>query len=210
MATITEWDDDLVWDDSAVWFEWLIVDPLLPATCTAAEYAMEQSTARLAAMGAPIRPLWNPDTCPAALLPWLAWALGVDEWDANWTEEAKRATIRASVEVHRHKGTVASIRKALTNAGYGDAQIIEREPTLFYGGTALHDGSEIYGSTDHWAEYTVILSRPITIAQADKVRGILAAIAPLRCHLKALDYQVAAHLYNAEIRYDGSYTHGVA
>lgn len=27
-----------------------------------------------------IRELWNPDTCPANLLPWLAWSFSVDRW----------------------------------------------------------------------------------------------------------------------------------
>ncbi len=27
---------------------------------------------------------WHPQTCPEALLPWLAWSLSVDEWDESW------------------------------------------------------------------------------------------------------------------------------
>jgi phage tail P2-like protein len=39
--------------------------------------------------------LWNPQTCPLAALPWLAWTLSIDKWDTDWTEERKRtATAR--------------------------------------------------------------------------------------------------------------------
>ncbi|WP_332113935.1 phage tail protein I, partial [Escherichia coli] len=36
-----------------------------------------------------IRELWNPDTCPANLLPSLAWAFSVHTWDEKWPEEPK-------------------------------------------------------------------------------------------------------------------------
>lgn len=66
----------------------------------------------------PIRQLWSPQTCPAAQLPWLAWALSVDEWDATWPEETKRQVIAASIEQHRKKGTVGALRRALQRLGY--------------------------------------------------------------------------------------------
>lgn len=61
--------------------------------------------------------LWDPQTCPESLLPWLAWALSVDEWDENWPSEAKRALIARSVPIHKHKGTVGSVKRALSSLG---------------------------------------------------------------------------------------------
>lgn len=210
MATFTAWDDNALWDDAAIWFEGLMVDPLLPPNSTAQEFALEQATARMADVRVPIRSTWDPDTCPAGLLPWLAWALGVDEWDAGWSDEAKREAIRRSVSIHRRKGTVGAIRAALKNAGYGDATLIERWANQSYDGSIIHNGAHNHASSDHWAEYRVVMARPITNAQAQKVRGILAAIAPLRCHLKHLDFQAVSYTYNAAIRYDGAANHGAA
>jgi phage tail P2-like protein len=65
-----------------------------------------------------IPPLWHPATCPAAALPWLAWALSVDEWDATAPEETQRAIIAASIGIHKIKGSVASVKTALSVMGH--------------------------------------------------------------------------------------------
>jgi phage tail P2-like protein len=185
-------------------------DGHLPAEAGRAEKALAQGVIGAFGFDIPNPHLWNPATCPAALLPWLAWALSVDEWDDAWTEATKRAVIAASVEVHRRKGTVGSIKKALAAAGYGDATVLERFGRTRYNGAILHDGAFDHSEPDHWAEYRVVLARPLTIAQAARVRAILDAVAPARCRLKALDFTEAANLYDGRITHDGSYTHGVA
>jgi phage tail P2-like protein len=58
---------------------------LLPPNATASEIALDDSTARLSVV-VDIEKLWNVATCPVALLPWLAWALSVDEWKDDWSE----------------------------------------------------------------------------------------------------------------------------
>jgi len=63
----------------------------------------------------PIRNLWNPKTCPKKFLPWLAWAMSVDEWDNQWPETIKRQVILDSTKVHRHKGTVGALKRALAD-----------------------------------------------------------------------------------------------
>ncbi|MNT00427.1 Phage tail protein [compost metagenome] len=70
-------------------------------------------------MPTPVRDIWNADTIPAGLLPWLAWAYSVDEWSANWTPEQQREAIKRSVSVHRYKGTIGAVREALDALGYG-------------------------------------------------------------------------------------------
>jgi phage tail P2-like protein len=97
---------------------------LLPPNATPQERALSEATARVGDVLVPIRTLWNPQTCPAALLPWLAWAMSVDDWDATWTEQQKRDVIAASVEVHRHKGTIGALKAALRPLNY-DVQIDE-------------------------------------------------------------------------------------
>ncbi|MGS4945207.1 phage tail protein I, partial [Meridianimarinicoccus sp. RP-17] len=68
---------------------------LLPPNATPVERGFEAAGARITALPVPVRDTWNPATCPATLLPWLAWALSVDNWDPTWTEGQQRAVIAA-------------------------------------------------------------------------------------------------------------------
>lgn len=183
---------------------------ILPPNATALETALEEAFKSILAFDVPVGRLWSAEAIPAGLLGYLAWALSVDEWDPDWSEGRKREVIAASVEIHRRKGTPWAIRRALATVGLGSATLIEQYGAKSYDGTVLHDGAETYSPQDHWAEYRVLLERPITIAQADKVRAVLASVAPARCHLKALDYQQATNIYDAAIVHDGTYSHGVS
>jgi phage tail P2-like protein len=89
---------------------------LLPLNATIQERAISLSVDRLPTV--PIKTLWTPAACPEAQLPWLAWALSVDEWDAAWPVETKREVIATSIEQHRKKGTVGALRRALQRLGY--------------------------------------------------------------------------------------------
>lgn len=86
---------------------------LLPNNSTKLEHALAESGAAISDIPVDIKDIWNPNKCPANLLPWLAWALSVDEWDPAWSEERRRATIRSSVSVHKYKGTIGAVREAL-------------------------------------------------------------------------------------------------
>ncbi|KZN65631.1 tail protein [Pseudoalteromonas luteoviolacea CPMOR-1] len=57
--------------------------------------------------------VWDPFLCPAALLPWLAWSVSVDEWDEAWSEALKRQVINDAFAVHQVKGTPYALKKAL-------------------------------------------------------------------------------------------------
>lgn len=96
---------------------------LLPPNATPQERALSLATGRDVAV--PIKELWSPYTCPAHVLPWLAWALSVDEWDATWPIETQRQVIAASIDQHRKKGTVGALRRALQRLGY-EVEIDER------------------------------------------------------------------------------------
>ncbi|MEP1637274.1 phage tail protein I [Ascidiaceihabitans sp.] len=183
---------------------------LLPLNAGSTEREFEKAFSRLHGVSNPIAMLWDPNRCPSNLLPYLAWAMSIEEWDPNWSDADKRSAVEKSVSIHRRKGTIGAIKQALKSAGYGDAEVIERFGWDFHDGGALHDGSIGYALPDEWAEYRVRLARPITVEQADQVRGILAAVAPVRCRLKALDFTEAFNAYNARISYDGQFTHGVA
>jgi phage tail P2-like protein len=96
----------------------MMSETLLPNNATAQETALEQSTARLSDVPVPIGDLWNPQTCPAAVLPWLAWAFSVDAWSPAWSLAQKLGAIAASLEVHRRKGTRGAVNSALAGIGY--------------------------------------------------------------------------------------------
>jgi len=103
-------------------------DSLLPPNANAHERALESAMARATDLPTPLRDLWNADTCPVHLLPWLAWALSVREWDSRWQEADKRKTIRQAIAIHRTKGTVSAVRDALQAAGYGPAGRQQQQP----------------------------------------------------------------------------------
>ena len=86
---------------------------LLPPNSTAFERSLEATVSTLADVPVEIADLWNPATCPAALLPWLGWGLSIDFWDSSWTEAEKRTAIAGTIEAQRRKGTRASLRDVL-------------------------------------------------------------------------------------------------
>ncbi|KAA0016675.1 phage tail protein I [Salinicola corii] len=90
---------------------------LLPPNATNAERALEATTATASDLPVPLRSLWNPDTCPADLLPWLAWALSLDSWQPYWPEHIKRQRIRDAIDIQRRKGTAKSVRDVVRSFG---------------------------------------------------------------------------------------------
>lgn len=91
---------------------------LLPPSANDHERAIDLATARLGDVPVLVREAWNPDTCPADLLPWLAWAFSVDEWQNDWTETEKRGVIKNALYVHKKKGTLAALKRAVAPLGY--------------------------------------------------------------------------------------------
>lgn len=89
---------------------------LLPHNSTRLERAIEAASDDVTPI--PIREIYNPDTCPVALLPFLAWECSVDRWDEKWSEVAKRAAIRSSYYIHAHKGTIGALRRVVEPLGY--------------------------------------------------------------------------------------------
>jgi phage tail P2-like protein len=88
-------------------------DSLLPPNSTPLEVALARLGLRLEDIDLPIAQLWDPWTCPIAALPWLAWSLSVDKWDADWTEEQKRTVTAQAIEDQRRKGSVTAVKTAL-------------------------------------------------------------------------------------------------
>ena len=95
-----------------------MADQLLPSNATPFERDMEQSMALYDDLrDIPIDRLWSAGECPAPLLPWLAWGLGVGRWDPGWPEELRRAVVANAIRQHKERGTLAAVRRALTDVG---------------------------------------------------------------------------------------------
>lgn len=167
---------------------------LLPPNRTQLEAAIADATAFTVDPSA-IAKLWSADDCPAALLPWLAWALSVDGWELADTEAERRALIKTSIDLHRHKGTVWAVEEAIKAAGYADAQIIEGLPQRRHDGAGGYAGADSYAS-GQWAVFRLLLDigegRPISAAEAARVRQAVERWKPARAHLRDLLYRASA------------------
>ena len=91
---------------------------LLPVGSSLLELAAADAAADIAGVPVNLSTLWNPQTCPAELLPWLAWALSVDRWDEKWPEATKRSVIQSAFFVHQHKGTIGALRRVVEPLGF--------------------------------------------------------------------------------------------
>ena len=154
-----------------------MTNSLLPPNATRLERALEAGGARVVDVHAPAD-IDDPMTCPAELLPWLAWGLSVDSWDADWSEEDKRAAVAGSIELHRRKGTRTSVQTVLARFDHL-ARLVEWHETA-------------PRRTPHTFEVTVPMvtgagvacgGRRSTAAFADAIIREIGRVKPLREHM---------------------------
>ncbi|PPK72681.1 phage tail P2-like protein [Methylobacter tundripaludum] len=176
---------------------------LLPPNANQQEHALDDAISRVGSVPVDIVKLWNPQTCPVAFLPWLAWALSVDEWDETWTETQKRNTIAVSYEVHSHKGTPFAIHTALSALGYDNVTINEGTVN-YYNGAHTYDGSWTYGADSAWPMFDVVLNIGSTPDEAmiQKIRDRIMRYKNARSVLRNLIF--ANLFYDGTWAYDGT------
>lgn len=186
---------------------------LLPHNTTPLERAAEQSDALIERARAPLHTIWDAQRAPAQLLPWLAWAVGVDDWDTEWSDPQKRAAIDAAIPIRRKRGTVWAVRRTLEALGYTGVEILEHAEQSaaweaaggsYADGSWLLDGSRLLGGdladpprvvTTHWAQYALafdIAAAPLRPRDQQRIRRRVESAAPLRSELVALIYRYAA------------------
>lgn len=84
---------------------------LLPPNKSPFELAQSMTSAARRALPAYlIKALWNPQTCPLDLLPYLAWSLGLEVWDDSWSELKKRSVVANIWKLKRNKTRLKGIR----------------------------------------------------------------------------------------------------
>lgn len=144
---------------------------LLPPSSTPLERALVQAITSPVHTPELVATLWDAQACPLALLPWLAWALSVDEWDESWPEARKREAVQISVQLHRKKGTPWAVRRALLGAGLEQVRLAEKLPDA------------------HWAEFDVeidVYERPLPASALSKAVDLITAYKATRSHLRRL------------------------
>ncbi|MEL9319728.1 phage tail protein I [Escherichia coli] len=132
----------------------------------------------------------NPDTCPANLLPWLAWAFSVDRWDEKWPEATKRAVIRDAYFIHCHKGTIGAIRRVVEPLGY------------------LINVTEWWENSDPPGTFRLdigVLESGITEAMYQEMERLIADAKPASRHLIGLNISrdIPGYLFAGGVAYDG-------
>lgn len=169
------------------------VEHLLPPNATELERALSASDHRV--MTAPswlIRDVWDPDLCPERLLPYLAQAWSVDEWEPAWDEARKRQAIKDAVWLHQHKGTIGALRRALALSGFA-ATCTEWWQPLSDAAKAAFSGRE--PAIDRRRAYTFRLYVALdqvtewSSAQAARLRRIAIGAKNVRSLLEAIVLQ---------------------
>lgn len=161
---------------------------LLPINSTPQERAIEGVMSRGTALELAIAQQWHPDSCPAALLPWLAWSLSLDDWDEAWSEQTKRNMIKQSAAVHKVKGTVGSVKRALAGLGVSLEFIewFEQDVDLTL--------APIHSTTPHtfvfiaWVNAQAYSSNAVVLDQAlyDAINRVTNKVKPARSHFEFL------------------------
>lgn len=182
---------------------------LLPPNSTPLERALENISERISNLPIQIANIWNDQTCPVPILPWLAAAKSVDVWDHTWPEETKRIAIAESLNIHRLKGTVSAIQAALDSAGHSDATIIERCDYQLRDGTKPRDGIYRRGGAARWATFKVILNRPVSSRWAEQIRQRIVHAQRLSCEFIELQYSASSMVRDGTTLRDGTNLRGM-
>jgi len=109
---------------------------ILPPNATAQERDLEASAWRL--NDPPnVADVCNTAAIPAPLLPWLAWALAVDEWDSAGADAVKRSWVARSAAFHRIKGTLTWFEQLADFYGAELVRVV-RPPNVTYAGKSFN------------------------------------------------------------------------
>ncbi len=166
---------------------------LLPPNSTQLERIAAQVGVRATELPVIIRDLWNPETCPDNLLPWLAWAWSVDEWSDAWSERQRRDTVKNALAVQRIKGTIGAVTRGLGALGL---------PVRV---------QEWFNQTPPGEPYTFRLlldvdQSPLRQIDLVKILDVVATVKNLRSHLEGvlLAARSSAQVYSAAVAHSGN------
>lgn len=185
---------------------------LMPPNASLLERRITAVAADIERADAPIHTLWDAQRVPLQMLPWLAWAVGVDDWSRHWPEQTQRAAVADAIQIRRRRGTPWAIRRALEVLGYNDVEILEHaqqdQEWQDAGGSYLDacwllDAARQLGGdlvdpprvvTVSWAQYALgfnVADAPMRVRDQRRLRRRIEDAAPLRSELVALIYRYA-------------------
>lgn len=167
---------------------------LLPPNVSTMERATAQALGSISDLPTPLRTLWDPQAIRADLLPYLAWALSVEEeWEFATTEQEQRDLVESSVALHSYKGTPYAVRQGLRSAGFRQAEIHEGRAVLRHDGGFQRNGIEDYNAGRRWALFSITLD----LGNSKGFSGDIAARAR-----RAIDTwkNARSHLYRIDLK----------
>lgn len=163
-------------------------DDLLPNNATRLERNLSLMSERLFNVPIIVKQVWNVDEAPEDVLPWLAWALSVDDWDTTWTEEQKRSVIRNAPATQKIKGTLGAVQLQLASVGI-DVQI-----------------QEWFNQVPQGSPYTYILhvnvdQYPLNQATLNKIIQLIETTKNIRSHMATakINVKTVAHGYASAV-----------
>lgn len=83
-----------------------------------------------------VKDQWNPYSISSTNLPYLAWAMGVNLWETDWSDEFKRWWVANQWELKSQRGSLLGISRFVQAVG-GNVVSAITPPALFYPGASL-------------------------------------------------------------------------
>lgn len=147
---------------------------LLPDSLGDLERDLEAAIARMEDIEIPISTLWDPWNCPIDLLPWLAWAVSVDDWRTEWSENTKRRVVANSLDMHRIKGTRPAVELSVESLGleYELVEWFQEDPKAPAGTFSLR----VFSS-----------DQAFPLERISEIEGIVSNAKNARSHLSSLN-----------------------
>ena len=144
---------------------------LLPSNASDLERVLETVFRdALANIEGSARLFYQPEQCPADLLPWLGWSVSVDEWSDQWTEQQRRNAIADAISDHRRKGSRLAVENALQRFG---ASVVLREWWQYQPALPVHTFTiDIVGGS----------STGSSITDLEQIKRLVDSKKPLRSH----------------------------
>ena len=152
-----------------------MADTLLPPSASLQERTIEQAIVRASDFHPNYVQNWVPFDVPENILPWLAWAYSVDEWSMQWPVDVRREYTEQSYFIHRYKGTVAAVRRALRSVIGGDEMTLEE--WWQYDGP-VHTFTVTAEAFDLWLRD----GPPLSPELYRQIRALVYAAKPVRSH----------------------------
>lgn len=147
---------------------------LLPENSTQFERDIEAQFLDAFGPAQTIPTVWTAEDCPVAFLPYLAWSLAITLWDDEWSEEEKRDAIARAIFVHRHRGTVGAINRAVESLGLS---------------TTIQRWFEYEGDPYTFRVSVDADATPVTIDDLKLLHSIILDAKAARSHLDTIDTQ---------------------